>query len=1246
MEGGAQDNASFSYMKSRTPNWQHESGGDNFLSKFARNGVKTAYFESNGSGMHYNSNFQFQGGSEIDRMDFGSANTSYNRILEPVEDYYDAWFGNNMRRPIYFDPRNEAYIGVFRAWHQAIGNNGWNEVFNTVPHPTPKMQNGLDWQLCKVLDFILPEKAGFANLAYMAYQGQGDEPDHDPSGPTKPHSKLFVSNNIDKSTQPWTVTSWKNITPSTVGWNQINDIEIDPENPARIWIALGSVKYNDRNTPPAQMTSRILYSSDNGTTWIDVSSGLPPLPANKILYQQGSNDVLYLGTDAGVFRCDFSTYNSSATDANNINRSVTWTCFNNSMPTCVIEDMEFNYCAGKLRIATFGRGMWECDVLNASANTSFDPAIGDVTPNTNTTITSNTTWSSDQYLTTSVRVKSGATLTISGSGTTIHMPKNGVIVVEPNAKLIVNAATITNDCSGLWGGIEAWGTASKPQTSGSQGTVLLNGATLSNARNAIANWAATSGDLTKAGGIIQATSSHFLNNRRTVEFVSYHNTAANGTVRVNNLSYFTTCDFKIDNNYRGDNFGYDFSCHASLWEVEGVRFNGCSFINTRSTTKGKGQGNGITSFNAGYSVVSYCPSGTICGSPTHSTFDGFYNGIDIGGDVAGVAQVNVDLADFSNVTNGIHVVAADNLSATRNTFNVGNGTNITNYSCYENTGIYTFNTHKFRIEENIYKGTGASIPMTGERIEQSGMENKQLYMNTYSALTYGVRAVGANRIIPPQIGFPTAPSGLQILCGRFDHNRTDIFIDASKANNEGIAPIQGSYNAAAGNTFASSTNPNIINNGLPVSYYYDAGNAPVFSANGTLLATTYHATCTSNFGTGTDQVPNKTFISTQRQLVKSQPSDLLTATTQYVNKMDHGSTAGLIETVSGYGRGQETQLTNLLMGYAPYVSEAVMRTVADKGLLPQGNMVQVLAAMPEALRSDDFLYHLQYEVSLPLAPGDISYLRNVSTTITDVSSLQGKIADVGLSLDNAANYLVTGLRMDSVTVISPDTLSSILAPLNEPSADYTAAASYYSAGNYTAGDKIFNKIPTKYKLSADQTLVYQSYQSVFGVLNGALKQGRGIRQLTATEIGQLNTIAGTDWYNSSNTGKAIAGTIPVVIGNPTIPPVYPCYNRTRIANNTNKPIGDDANSTVAILDIYPNPATSTVNIRYDLSAEHMPLQLTITNSVGQVIWGQQINEAGGLVTWNAQAVAPGVYFCNVTNQNKKLVAKGKIVIIK
>lgn len=149
--------------------------------------------------------------------------------------------------------------------------------------------------------------------------------------------------------------------------------------------------------------------------------------------------------------------------------------------------------------------------------------------NHDSVINSNVTWTYERSLGNTITIDSGIVLTITS---TIHCTDNARLIVRPGGKLVIDGGTLTSACDGeLWQGIEVVGDRTKHQLAQYQGIVeLRNGATIENAHCAIRTGLAGGAGYATAGGIIRAEDAHFVNNRRSVEFISYMDTLAGGSL--------------------------------------------------------------------------------------------------------------------------------------------------------------------------------------------------------------------------------------------------------------------------------------------------------------------------------------------------------------------------------------------------------------------------------------------------------------------------------------------------------------------------------------------------------------------------------------------------------------------------------------------------------------------------------------------------------------------------------------------
>lgn len=134
--------------------------------------------------------------------------------------------------------------------------------------------------------------------------------------------------------------SWNLITGDLpVDFGSLTSIAVKNDDSNTVWVTFGG--YNEYG---------VYQSVDGGTTWTDISNGLPNIPSYSIVQnkQMQSNVHLYVGTELGVYFKEGS---------NN------WIYFNDGLPNVKIGEIEIYYDvipeASKLRAATYGRGLWE-----------------------------------------------------------------------------------------------------------------------------------------------------------------------------------------------------------------------------------------------------------------------------------------------------------------------------------------------------------------------------------------------------------------------------------------------------------------------------------------------------------------------------------------------------------------------------------------------------------------------------------------------------------------------------------------------------------------------------------------------------------------------------------------------------------------------------------------------------------------------------------------------------------------------
>ncbi|PKP46390.1 MAG: hypothetical protein CVT95_07060 [Bacteroidetes bacterium HGW-Bacteroidetes-12] len=133
-------------------------------------------------------------------------------------------------------------------------------------------------------------------------------------------------------------TSWSVINNGLPN-NSITYISVHNLNPNILWVSLSGFVNGQK----------VYKSIDGGATWINESGNLPNLPINCVLYENGTNNGIYVGTDLGIYYKNDNLLN--------------WVSFMDNLPNVQVNELEIHYATGKIRAATFGRGIWESAVF-------------------------------------------------------------------------------------------------------------------------------------------------------------------------------------------------------------------------------------------------------------------------------------------------------------------------------------------------------------------------------------------------------------------------------------------------------------------------------------------------------------------------------------------------------------------------------------------------------------------------------------------------------------------------------------------------------------------------------------------------------------------------------------------------------------------------------------------------------------------------------------------------------------------
>jgi len=127
----------------------------------------------------------------------------------------------------------------------------------------------------------------------------------------------------------WTTTG---LTQPAQGW--VSSIAVHPSDTSRVWVTLSSSN-----------AGRVYRSDDGGSTWANVTTGLPNLPANSVEVDPWNANRAWVALDLGVWQT--------------LDAGTTWAEYGVGLPNALIENLLLHPDARLLRAATRNRGVWQ-----------------------------------------------------------------------------------------------------------------------------------------------------------------------------------------------------------------------------------------------------------------------------------------------------------------------------------------------------------------------------------------------------------------------------------------------------------------------------------------------------------------------------------------------------------------------------------------------------------------------------------------------------------------------------------------------------------------------------------------------------------------------------------------------------------------------------------------------------------------------------------------------------------------------
>ncbi|SDG61920.1 BNR/Asp-box repeat-containing protein [Flavobacterium omnivorum] len=136
-------------------------------------------------------------------------------------------------------------------------------------------------------------------------------------------------------------STWNKISENLPQNRWVSRVVASAHKKERVYATLNGYRNDD-------FTSYVYVSDDFGQTWKNIATNLPASPVNVIVEDNVNENVLYLGTDNGLYV--------------SLNKGTTWDDFSNGIPNVAVHDLVIQKKVKDLVVGTHGRSIYKVNL--------------------------------------------------------------------------------------------------------------------------------------------------------------------------------------------------------------------------------------------------------------------------------------------------------------------------------------------------------------------------------------------------------------------------------------------------------------------------------------------------------------------------------------------------------------------------------------------------------------------------------------------------------------------------------------------------------------------------------------------------------------------------------------------------------------------------------------------------------------------------------------------------------------------
>jgi len=239
--------------------------------------------------------------------------TQKRKYIQPKHNLGEKPYRFNWQTPILLSPHNQdvLYLGGNKLMKSENKGDDWKAISDDLTQGG-KQGNVAYGTLTSISESALKEG--------LIYTGSDD-------------GLVYVTKNKGKK--------WTNITSALPKNLWISRVIASSHLKSRVYVTLNGYRFDD-------FTPYVFLSEDYGKTWKSISSSLPKASINVIKEDFNDENILYVGTDNGLYV--------------SFNKGTSWEVFSNGLPNVAVHDLVIQSHTNDLIVATHGRSLYKTNV--------------------------------------------------------------------------------------------------------------------------------------------------------------------------------------------------------------------------------------------------------------------------------------------------------------------------------------------------------------------------------------------------------------------------------------------------------------------------------------------------------------------------------------------------------------------------------------------------------------------------------------------------------------------------------------------------------------------------------------------------------------------------------------------------------------------------------------------------------------------------------------------------------------------